>query len=104
MGQSNMGARGYSMPNNNNQGQYIQNQGNWGVYPQMAMSPVNPTSLPSNMDPSLLASQLSQMHIGQSVSACFSCSYLKICDNKHTVCLWMQKILQNIAGHFDIHP
>ena len=42
------------------------------MYPQMAMSPVNPNSLagslPASVDPNYLASQLSQMHIGQGVS------------------------------------
>lgn len=40
-----------------------------GMYPQMAMSPVNPNSLPGSvpgsLDPNFLANQLSQMHLGQ---------------------------------------
>jgi len=80
MGQSgmNMTPRAYSMPGNQ-QSQYMQGgaaAGNWGMgmYPQMAMSPVNPNSLPGSLpgngqvDPNFLASQLSQMHIGQGVS------------------------------------
>lgn len=37
--------------------------GNWPIYPQMTMSPVNPvTSMAGGIDP-LLASQFSHMHI-----------------------------------------
>jgi len=76
MGGGNMNMRpgGYSIPGGNNQNQYMQGAGagNWGMnamYPQMAMSPVNPNSLPGSLpgsvDPNYLASQLSQMHLGQ---------------------------------------
>lgn len=77
MGQGGMAMNArYSMPVNN-QSNYMQGAGgNWGgvpMYPQVAMSPVNPnTSMQNNiMDPTtVLAQQLGQMQIapGQSVS------------------------------------
>lgn len=56
----------YSMPAGmGGPSHYLQNVGNWPMYPQMTMSPQSAmtSSHANSMDPSVLASQLSHMQI-----------------------------------------